>query len=155
MNTDVRANKLRERVLELVAAVADPTRGDEVFSNYMRWVSQLYTSYSWANTMLIRVLAPTPPTAPATSAGSGRRQVLRAEGHRSRSDAVRPSGRDPYSRPVIHRPVRGSVGHLRVSQTTGADPGFKVDLGETRPSRCRCRSRRRQASRVIQASWDP
>ncbi len=138
MNTDVRANKLRERVLELVAAVADPTRGDEVFSNYMRWVSQLYTSYSWANTMLILSARPD-----ATyCAGYKRWQRLGRQvrfGQKGIPILVPMHGaaievEDPYSEdPIIHRPVRGfCVGHVfDVSQTDGAPiPNFKVDLGE-------------------------
>lgn len=47
MQTDIRARRLRERVLELVAAVADPTRTDHVFREFMSWVGQLHTHYSF------------------------------------------------------------------------------------------------------------
>lgn len=138
MNTDVRAKRLRERVLELVYAVADPTRGDQVFADYMTWVSQLYTNYSFANTALILSAVPH-----ATyCAGYRRWRTLGRQvrfGQKGIPILVPMHGaaievEDPYSEdPIVHRPVRGfCVGHVfDVSQTDGPPiPNFKVDLGE-------------------------
>jgi len=36
MQNDVRVKRLRERVLELVAAVADPTKTDEVYRGFLK-----------------------------------------------------------------------------------------------------------------------
>ena len=138
MNTDARAKALREKVLELVQAVADPTTGDQVFSDFMRWIGQLYTNYSCANTMLLVSAIPHCSYA----AGYKRWQRLGRQvrfGQKGVAILVPIHGAavqedDPYSEdPIVHRPIRGfSVGHVfDISQTDGpAVPNFKIDLGE-------------------------
>lgn len=138
MNTDARARKLREKVLDLVAAVADPARGDEVFSDYMRWIGQLHTNYSCANTMLILSACPHATYV----AGYRKWQALGRQvryGQKGISILVPLRGpaveaEDPFSDdPIVHRPLLGfGVGHVwDISQTDGAPPpNFKIDLGD-------------------------
>ena len=137
MNNDARARKLRGKVLESVQAVADPNRGDKVFADCMRWIGQLYTAYSCANTMLILSAVPDATYV----AGYKRWQALGRQvrlGQRGVPILVPIHGAaieeiDPLAdEPIIHRPVRGfGVGHVwDISQTDGpATPNFKVDLG--------------------------
>ena len=138
MHTDARARRLRERVLELVAAVADPTRGGEVFGDYMRWIGRLHTRYSCANTVLLLSAVPHG----TYFAGYKKWQALGRQvryGQKGTAILVPLQGRathetDPLTdEPVVHRPILGfGVGHVwDISQTDGPPvPNFKIDVGE-------------------------
>ncbi|MEN6547899.1 MAG: ArdC family protein [Armatimonadia bacterium] len=138
MHNDRRVAALRERVVELAAAVADPNTGDEVFEGFMRWIAQLHSRYSFANTALILSAVPH-----ATHlAGYRKWQTLGRQvryGERGIPILVPLQGArveevDPLtSEPVVRRPVRGfGVGHVwDISQTDGPPvPDFKHDLGD-------------------------
>lgn len=138
MQTDRRVAALRERVLELAAAVADPDGRDEVFSNYLRWVGQLHGRYSFANTSLILSAIPH-----ATHVAGYRRwqsmgyQVrLGQKGvpilvpiHGEKVEDIDSLTDEPVTRQRI---VGFAVGHVwDISQTQGPPaPDYKVDLGD-------------------------
>jgi len=138
MQNDARVKRLRERVLELVQAVADPTRGDKVFSDYLAWVSRLRQSYSFANTSLILSARPDATYVAGYKRwqSMGRQVRLGQKGipilvplHGAAVEETDPLSDDP----VVHRPLVGfSVGHVwDVSQTDGPPvPNFKIDLGD-------------------------
>jgi antirestriction protein ArdC len=138
MHKDKRVAALQENVLELAAAVADPTQTDEVFENYMRWAGQLHQRYSFANTALILRSIHT-----ARFVAGYRR--LKTMGYQVRYGqkgvailvplhAPGIEQTDPLSdEPVIQRPIVGfSVGHVfDISQCDGPPvPNFKHDLSE-------------------------
>lgn len=136
MPSDQRAKALRERVMELAAAVADPTKSDEVFAEYMKWIGQLHQRYSFANTSLILTAIPHATYV----AGYRRWQALGRQvkyGQKGVPILVPLHGAtqqrtDPLSDdPVIYRPVLGfGVGHVwDISSTEGPPPpNFKHDL---------------------------
>lgn len=138
MNRDKRVAALRERVLELAAAVADPNANDEVFSNYLRWVSQLHGRYSFANTSLILSAAPH-----ATHVAGYRRWQSMGYQVRYGQKGIpilvpihggKVQTTDPLTdEPVTHQRVVGfAVGHVwDISQCDGPPPpDFKIDLGD-------------------------
>lgn len=145
MPNDRRVAALREKVIELAVAVADPNTGDEVFERFMRWISQLHTKYSFANTAIILSARPD-----ATYVAGYRkwqalgRQVRRGERgiailvplHSERVEEVDPLTNEP----LVQRRVRGfGIGHVWTLEQTdpisganggnAAPPDFKVDLG--------------------------
>jgi len=138
MPNDRRVKALRERVIELAAAVADPNTGDKTFETYMRWVSQLHTRYSFANTLIIKSAIPhATRCAGYRKWQSLQRQVRYGERgipilvplHGQRVEEVDPLTNEP----VVRRPVHGfGVGHVwDISQTDGPPvPDFKHDLGD-------------------------
>lgn len=129
VNNDRRVTALREKVLELAAAVADPTQTDQVFQNYMTWISQLHQRYSFANTALILSAIPT-----ATHvAGYRRWQSMGYQvkyGQRGLPILVPIHGTkvervDPLTdEPITYQPIRGfAVGHVwDISQCEGPSP---------------------------------
>lgn len=137
MHRDKRVAALREKVLELAAAVADPTKTDEVFEHYMRWVSQLHGRYSFANTALILSAIPH-----ATHVAGYRRQQSMGYQVRYGQKGVpilvpihgaKVETTDPLAdEPVTHQRVVGfAVGHVwDISQCAGPPPpDYKIDLG--------------------------
>jgi hypothetical protein len=137
VHKDKRVAVLRETVLELVAAVADPTKTDEVFEHYMRWVSQLHGRYSFANTALILSAIPH-----ATYVAGYRR--WQSMGYQVRYGqkgvpilvpihGAKVEITDPLAdEPVTHQRVVGfAVGHVwDISQCAGPPPpDYKIDLG--------------------------
>lgn len=138
MPNDRRVKALRERVVELAVAVADPNTGDEVFEGFMRWVAQLHSRYSFANTALILSAIPhATRCAGYRKWQSLQRQVRYGERgipilvplHGQRVEEVDPLTNEP----VVRRPVHGfGVGHVwDISQTDGPPiPDFKHDLGD-------------------------
>lgn len=138
MPNDRRVGALRERIVELAAAVADPNTGDEVFESFMRWIAQLHSRYSFANTALILSAIPH-----ATHvAGYRKWQSLGRQvrcGQRGTAILVPLHGQkvkeiDPLTNePLVRRPLHGfGVGHVwDISQTDGPPiPDFKYDLGD-------------------------
>lgn len=138
MQNDRRVAQLRERVLELAAAVADPTQTDQVFQDYMRWISQMHQRYSFANTALILSAIPT-----ATHVAGYRKwqsmgyQVRYGQKgapilvpiHGTKTEQI-----DPLTdEPVTYQPIRGfSVGHVwDISQCEGPPaPDYKHRLSD-------------------------
>jgi antirestriction protein ArdC len=139
MKCDMRVAGLRERVLELAAAVADPSQGDATFDHYVSWMGQLYGSrYSFGNTCLILSQLPQSRIVAGYKRwGSLGRQVR--YGSRGAAIIVPLQGKpieeyDPLTEEVVtHRPVRHfGVAHVfDVSQTDGPPvPNFRIDLGQ-------------------------
>lgn len=144
MPNDRRVAALRERVVELAVAVADPSTGDETFETYMRWIAQLHTRYSFANTLIIKSAI---PHATHLAGYKKWRHLNRQVRYGERGVAIlvplhgeRVEDTDPLTdEPVLRRPIHGfGIGHVfDVSQTDplpgtegrSAVPDFKIDLG--------------------------
>jgi antirestriction protein ArdC len=138
MNKDRRVAALREKVLELAAAVADPTKTDTVFENYMKWISQLHQRYSFANTAL--VLSTIPHATHVAGYKKWKSMGYQVRYGQKGVAILVPIHGTPVQEvdPLTDEPVRRNrivgyaVGHVwDISQCDGAPaPDYKIDLGE-------------------------
>lgn len=137
MNKDRRVAALREKVLELAAAVADSTKTDAVFENYMKWISQLHQRYSFANTALVLSAVPHATHVAGYKKWKSMGYQVRygQKGvpilvpiHGTPSEEVDPLTDEPVKRARV---VGYAVGHVwDISQCSGDPaPDYKIDLG--------------------------
>jgi len=137
MNKQDRVQQLRQTVLDLAAAVANPTTGDETFDRYLSWISRFH-SYSFGNISLI--LSQRPDSTYVAGYRTWQqlgRQVRAGEKGLAILVPMRAKLRtelDPETQEERTIPGRlfFGVGHVfDLSQTDGNGeiPNFKTDLG--------------------------
>jgi len=138
MLQDRRVQQLRERVLELAAAVADPTTGDRTYDEYLRWAGQLYGRYSFGNISLI--LSVRPESQMVSGYRTWRRLGRQVRYGERGIPIIVPIHGQPVERidplteePMLREHIRGwAVKHVfDVAQTDGPPmPNWRTDLGE-------------------------